>query len=64
MGKYINGDNQYYEQIGSYDAKFNRIVMYRGNVLHSANIAPDFNFDPNPRTGRLTLTSFIQCRNP
>jgi hypothetical protein len=32
-------------------------------VLHSGNIAPEFefefDFDPNPMTGRLTLNSFI-----
>ncbi len=59
MGQYINGSNKYYEQIASYDAVFNRIIMYRGNSLHSGNISPDFNFDPNPRTGRLTLNTFI-----
>jgi hypothetical protein len=61
-GKYIHGSNKYYEQIGSYDAVFNRLIMYHGNSLHSGNIAPDFDFDPNPRTGRLTLTTFIHSR--
>jgi hypothetical protein len=27
--------------------------------LHSGNIAPDFLFDTNPRTGRLTINTFI-----
>lgn len=62
MGKYINGSNKYYERIASYDAAFNRMVIYRGNCLHSGNISADFNFDPNPRTGRLTLTSFINSK--
>lgn len=59
QGKYINGSNKYYERIASYDSVFNSVIFYHGNNLHSANIAPDFNFDPSPRTGRLTLTSFI-----
>jgi hypothetical protein len=56
---YINGSNQYYEQIASYDSAFNRIIFYPSNSLHSGNIAPSFNFDSNPRTGRLTINSFF-----
>lgn len=59
-GKYINGSNEYYQQIASFDAKFNRLIMYRAGSLHSGNIAEDFSFDPNPRTGRLTLNTFIK----
>lgn len=61
QGKYMNGSNEFYEQIASYDAVFNRIIMYRGNCLHSGNIGSDFTFDANPRTGRLTLNTFINA---
>ena len=57
--KYINGSNQYYEEIGHYEANFNRLIMYPGDVLHSASIPENFQFRPNPVTGRLTLNSFI-----
>lgn len=56
---YMNGSDRFFEQILSVDARFNRIVIYPGNVLHSGNIGPDFRFDPNPASGRLTLNSFI-----
>ena len=56
---YMNGSNAFFEQIASYEARFNRLVIYRSTSLHSGNIAPDFNFDPSPRTGRLTLNTFI-----
>lgn len=56
---YMNGSNQLFEQIASYEAVFNRMIIYRCTSLHSGNIAPDFVFDPNPRTGRLTLNTFI-----
>ena len=56
---YMNGSNHLFEQIASYDALFNRIIIYRCTSLHSGNIAPDFSFDPNPRTGRLTINTFI-----
>jgi hypothetical protein len=61
-GKYMNGSNEFFEQIASYEANFNRIILYRCTSLHSGNIAPNFTFDPNPRTGRLTLNTFIYTR--
>ncbi len=59
---YMNGSNNYFEQIAKVDAMFNRMVVYPSNILHSGNIAADFDFDPNPATGRLTLNSFIYCK--
>jgi hypothetical protein len=56
---YMNGSNNYFEQIAAIDAMFNRMIIYPSNILHSGNIASDFNFDPNPASGRLTLNSFI-----
>jgi hypothetical protein len=56
---YMNGSNQFFQQIASIDSIFNRIVIYPTTALHSGNIAPTFDFDSNPRTGRLTLNSFI-----
>lgn len=57
--KYINGSNQYYEEIARYEANFNRLIMYPSDVLHSASIPENFQFRPNPIIGRLTLNSFI-----
>lgn len=59
---YMNGSNKYFEQIAEVDAMFNRVVIYPSNILHSGNIAADFDFDPNPVSGRLTLNSFIYCK--
>lgn len=59
---YMNGSNNYFEQIAEVDAMFNRMIIYPSNILHSGNIAADFNFDPNPATGRLTLNSFIYSK--
>jgi hypothetical protein len=59
---YMNGSNDYFEQIAEIDAIFNRMIIYPSNVLHSGNIAADFDFDPNPATGRLTLNSFIYSK--
>ncbi|MDO8342410.1 MAG: DUF6445 family protein [Cellvibrio sp.] len=57
--RYMNGSNQLFEQIASYEAVFNRMIIYRCTSLHSGDIAPDFLFDSNPRTGRLTINTFI-----
>lgn len=56
---YMNGSNHLFEQIASYEAVFNRMIIYRCTGLHSGNIAPDFLFDANPRKGRLTINTFI-----
>lgn len=59
--QYMNGSNEYFEQIASYTASFNRFIMYRCTSLHSGNIAKDFDFNPDPRKGRLTLNTFVKC---
>ena len=59
---YINGSTDQFEEIASIDAIFNRLLMYRGTSLHSGKIGEDYNFDPSPATGRLTLTSFFEFK--
>ncbi len=59
---YMNGSNNYFEEIAHVDAQFNRMVVYPSNILHSGNISKDFNFDPDPTKGRLTLNSFIYSK--
>jgi hypothetical protein len=56
---YINGDTPSFQQIHKQDSIFNRLLIYRRNVLHSGCIASDFIPDANPRTGRLSINSFI-----
>jgi hypothetical protein len=60
---YINGDTALYQRIASYGAEFNRILIYRSSSLHSGNITPDYARDPDPRTGRLTITTFIKVKD-
>jgi hypothetical protein len=57
---YIYTDTAEYEQIASYNAKYNRLIAYHGSSLHSGIITPDYNFDSDPASGRLTITTFIE----
>lgn len=56
---YINGDTPLYEQVGTQEGVFNRMLVYRRNSLHSASLARSFVPDPNPRTGRLSINGFL-----
>jgi hypothetical protein len=59
-GGYIRGSTDEYEMIASHTAKYNRLILYRGSSLHSGIIPETYTFDPNPATGRLTITSFFE----
>lgn len=59
---YLRGDTAQFEQTYRVGALFNRLVIYRGWTLHSGLIPEGFGFDPAPRTGRLTINTFLQAR--
>ena len=61
--RYVEGDTALFERIASYQAAFNRMLIYRGSMLHSVNVAADFVPDPDPRTGRLTVNTFVVARS-
>ncbi|MEJ0086761.1 MAG: DUF6445 family protein [Pseudomonadota bacterium] len=56
---YINGDTALFEQVAREDGVFNRMLVYRRNSLHSGCIDERFVPDPDPRTGRLSINSFL-----
>ena len=60
LNGYINGDTDEFELIRSEPAVANTILVYRGSSLHSGNIHSEYNFDGNPATGRLTITTFAK----
>lgn len=59
---YINGSTDIYELIGMSPAIFNRMVVYRGNMLHSALVCGPAALDGSPEKGRLTITCFLTAR--
>ena len=56
---YIDSSNTQFEKIGEIPYVQNRMAMYPGNLLHSGNITPETDIDPNPITGRLTANIFL-----
>ncbi len=57
--RYICGDDPLFERTASFDAAFNRVLIYRSINLHSPDIGPGFGFDGSPRSGRLTANTFF-----
>lgn len=62
--QYVDGSTDLFERTARYDAVFNRAVVYRGSMLHSVNVPQDFVPDLNPRTGRLSLNTFVTAKDP
>ncbi|WP_300380819.1 DUF6445 family protein [Henriciella sp.] len=54
------GASPHFERVRDYACTFNRILVYRGNLLHSGLIPEDLPLSDDPRTGRLTLNTFFQ----
>ena len=55
---YVQEDTRYFEKIGTAGAAFNRLLVYRGNALHSGDIGPGTVLSEDPRRGRLTINGF------
>lgn len=55
---YINGDTTVFEQLHSVAAGFNRLIVYRGNLLHSGDIPAGLVLVEDPRVARLTINGF------
>lgn len=57
---YIDGDTPAFERIAEVAARFDRLIAYRSNMLHSGIVTGDL--DPDPRRGRLTANIFLSYR--
>jgi hypothetical protein len=56
---YISGDTLLYERIARFEAKPNRALIYRGHLLHCADLPADLDFTPDPQRARLTVNTFL-----
>ncbi|MFQ3176921.1 MAG: hypothetical protein ACI9H9_000026 [Pseudoalteromonas tetraodonis] len=59
---YLAGTTSLFEQVFKIDAKFNRLVIYQGNLLHSANIYSEQSCLADAKKGRLSIASFASVR--
>ena len=56
---YISGDTALYERIARFEAKPNRALIYRGHLLHCADLPEGLDFTPDPKRARLTVNTFL-----
>lgn len=57
---YCYGDSNRYALIGEVKAVPDRFIIYRGRTLHSGIIHPTTTLIDDPRSGRLTLNTFVR----
>lgn len=58
---YINGSNEFFEQIGAVEAVPDRLIIYQGSLLHSGIVPPGMTFSADPKHGRLTGNLFVRA---
>lgn len=56
---YLSESTSVFEKVASVKAKFNRLVFYKGNLLHGADITSPKSHSSNLDEGRLSVTSFL-----
>lgn len=61
---YVTGDTPIYQQTAAFEARFNRILVYRSRVFHSGQVAAAAGLSRDPRQGRLTANIFVTYRDP
>jgi hypothetical protein len=59
---YMHEGNAWFQRIGSVAAKWNRLIIYDGGMLHASDIDAPHLLSADPASGRLTLNGFFTCR--
>ena len=60
--EYITGDHPHYLQTAAFEARPNRVIVYRSRTLHSGQIRDPARLSDDPRRGRLTANIFVNYR--
>lgn len=58
--RYFSDTDQFFTKTGFIAARFNRLVVYQGCLLHSPNILSGISINDDPRKGRLTANVFFK----
>lgn len=56
--RYFDRSDERYTFLGMMPARFNRLVVYPGSLLHSACVHPALSLSGDPQKGRLTVNTF------
>ena len=56
--RYFDDSTAQFSFLGMIPARFNRLVVYRGSLLHSACVNPQISLSSDPLAGRLTVNTF------
>ncbi|TDP62423.1 DUF6445 family protein [Roseateles toxinivorans] len=56
--RYFDDSDEHFSFLGMIPARFNRLVVYSGSLLHTACINPGLSISSDPRQGRLTVNTF------
>ncbi len=59
---YLRGSNDWFEQVLSVPARWNRLIVYDGSQFHCSHIVAPERLSADPMSGRLTLNGFFTCR--
>lgn len=59
---YMAASNDWFHQVLTVPARWNRLIFYPGTVFHSGQMPAPERLSADPRTGRLTLNGFFVCR--
>lgn len=59
---YLHRSNEWFEQVCTVPAAFNRAIFYDGSVFHAAQIDEPGMLSADPERGRLTMNGFFRYR--
>jgi hypothetical protein len=56
---YMREPNHYFRLLGTIAARWNRLIVYDGGMLHTGDIGAQERLSADPLVGRLTLNGFF-----
>ncbi len=56
--RYFDDSDEHFTFLGMVPARFNRLIVYSGGLLHTACVNPALSISSDPRKGRLTVNTF------
>lgn len=56
---YADSDSRIFDHLATIEARDNRVVIFRGNTLHTGAVSNTLVLPDNPLIGRLTVVSFL-----